>query len=107
MKKVLLSLAVVFVMSSFTSADTGIEKMNIETIVLEEVNLDEDYSSNISLADGAKVSEIAINICVEIGAFVLSEASKGGYSFHEALTMSLNAMTACEALVLVGLIANK
>lgn len=37
MKKVLLSLAVIFVMSSFTTANTSVEKMNVETTAIEEV----------------------------------------------------------------------
>lgn len=104
MKKVILSLVVVFVVFSFTTANTGLEKTNIETIALEEVNSCEEYSRNTSLAEDTKDPEAQINVCIEIGAFVLAEASKGGYSFHEALTMSFNAITACEALILLGLL---
>ena len=74
--------------------------MNVEIIVIEEVNLDKKYSSFI---EDAKVPEVRINVCLEIGAAVLSEASQGGYSFHQALTMATTAMAACEVLVLLGL----
>ena len=38
MQKIILSLAFVFVMFSFTEANTNLEKMNTETIAIEEVN---------------------------------------------------------------------
>ena len=102
MKKIILSLAVVFVMSSFTTSNVDVEKMNTEPITLEEVNAYQHNSSGISLVEDAKVSEEMPNVCIEIGAAVLSETSQGGYSFHESLTMSLNAMYACEALLSLG-----
>ena len=36
MKKIILSLAVVFAMSSFTTVDTNVEEVNIEKITAEE-----------------------------------------------------------------------
>jgi len=37
LKKIILSLAVVFVMSSFTTSNTDVEKMNIKEVISENV----------------------------------------------------------------------
>ena len=47
MKKIILSLAVVFVMFSFTTANTGVEKMNVEQVVFTQNDPEQECRDDV------------------------------------------------------------
>lgn len=102
MKKILLSLAVVFVLLSFTTA-TNTERINIETVALEEVNPDIDFSNDISLLE-VTTSTKGSDLCGRFGGAIFQSALEDGYSFQDALDIGTGAKFICQILVIVGLL---
>ena len=102
MKRIILSLVVIFVMSSFTNANNGSEKINLETIAFEEAN----YGSNNLFLDEIATTESLPNICIEFAAIVFKGSQADGHSFHKSLTLAYDALNICDTLVAVGMVVN-
>ena len=82
MKKIILSLAVIFVVSAFTT--TNKKSIDNAHIIIERTDLVKDKISNTSFVKGSKNTEATRNICLELGAAVLDGGSFCLYLFPGA-----------------------